>query len=47
MHIEMPCKAKRICKVARTQSISQFTPVKREQSTQNPEMAKEKAYLLN
>lgn len=47
MHIEMPCKAKRTCKVARTQPISQFTPVKQEHSTQNSEMAKQRAYLLN
>lgn len=47
MHTEMPCKAKRTCKVTRTQPISQFTPVKQEHSTQNSEMAKQKAYLLN
>lgn len=47
MHIEMPCKAERTYKVARTQPISQFTPVKQEHSTQNSEMAKQRAYLLN
>lgn len=47
MHTEMPCKAKRTHKVARTQPISQLTPVKQEHSTQNSEMAKERAYLLN
>lgn len=47
MHIEMPCKAKRTRKGARTQPISQFTPVKQEHSTQISEMAKQRAYLLN
>lgn len=47
MYIEMPYKTKQTHKVARTQSISQFLPSEMGAQTQNTEMVKDRADLLN